>query len=81
MASVSKVTVGTARTVNVRVNTNPATRVRTIQYSAADASFSVSDATDVIFQNTENNLSVLTYDDNIDKFVVQNVPRLNGGTF
>jgi hypothetical protein len=81
MASVSKVTVGTARTVNVRVNTNPATRVRTIQYSAAGASFSVSDATDVIFQNTENNLSVLTYDDNIDKFVVQNVPRLNGGTF
>jgi len=81
MASVSKVTVGTARTVNVRVNTNPATRVRTIQYSAAGASFSVSDATDVIFQNTENNLSVLTYDDNINKFVVQNVPRLNGGTF
>ena len=81
MASVSKVTVGTARTVNVRVNTNPATRVRTIQYSASGVPFNVSDAADVIFQNTENNLSVLTYDDNIDKFVVQNVPRLNGGTF
>lgn len=81
MASVSKVTVGTTRTVNVRVNTSPATRVRTLQYSATGASFQVSDASDVIFQNTENNLSVLTYDDNIDKFVVQNVPRLNGGTF
>lgn len=71
----------TIGSIKVRVNTNPATRVRTIQYSAIGASFSVSDATDVIFQNTENNLSVLTYDDNINKFVVQNVPRLNGGTF
>lgn len=80
MTTISKVTVGTTRTVNVRVNTAPSVRVRNIQYSPSQTLF-VSDAADVIFENTENNLSVLTYDDNIDKFVVQNVPRLNGGTF
>ena len=81
MPIVSKVTIGTTRTVNVRVNTSPASKVRTIGYSPSSSNFAVSNATDVIFENTENNLSVLTYDDNIDKFVVQNVPRLNGGTF
>jgi hypothetical protein len=75
----------TIGTVNVRVNTTPVARVRTIQYSPGTSgtpgTFSVSQATDVEILNTENNLSVLTYDDTTDKFVVQNVPRLNGGTF
>lgn len=75
----------TIGTVNVRINTSPVARVRTIQYSPGSGggggTFSVSQATDVQFLNTENNLSVLTYDDTTDKFVVQNVPRLNGGTF
>ena len=80
MTTISKVTVGTTRTVNVRVNTSPSVRVRNIQYAPSQTLF-VSNAADVIFENTENNLSVLTYDDQLDKFVVQNVPRLNGGTF
>lgn len=80
MAVVQKVTVGSTQAINVRVNTTPATRVRNIQY-IRPTSFSVIDATDVQFLNAENNLSVLTYDDTTDKFVVQNVPRLNGGTF
>lgn len=73
----------TIGTVNVRINTSPVARVRTIQYSpgSGGGTFSVSQATDVQFLNTENNLSVLTYDDTTEKFVVQNVPRLNGGTF
>lgn len=74
----------TIGTVNVRINTSPVARVRTIQYSPGSGgagTFSVSQAEDVQFLNTENNLSVLTYDDTTDKFVVQNVPRLNGGTF
>jgi hypothetical protein len=72
----------TIGTVNVRVNTTPVARVRTIQYSpATSGTFSVSQATDVEILNTENNMSVLTYDDTTDKFVVQNIPRLNGGTF
>jgi hypothetical protein len=66
--------------IKVRVNTSPTVKVRNIQYSPSQTLF-ISNAADVIFENTENNLSVLTYDDNIDKFVVQNVPRLNGGTF
>lgn len=70
----------TIGTVNVRVNTTPTTRVRNIQYIPA-TSFNVIDATDVQFLNSANNLSVLTYDNNTSKFVVQNVPRLNGGTF
>lgn len=80
MPVVQKVTVGTTRTVNVRVNTLPSTRVKNIQYLPG-SSFDVKDAGDVEFLNTENNMSVLTYDDTVDKFVVQNVPRLNGGTF
>lgn len=72
----------TIGTVNVRVNTSPVTRVRTIQYSPGSVgTFNVIDAADVEFLNASGNLSVLTYDDTIDKFVVQNVPRLNGGTF
>lgn len=82
MPTVQKVTVGTTQAINVRVNTAPATRVQNIQYApAAATSFAVKNATDVQFLNAANNLSVLTYDDTTDKFVVQNVPRLNGGTF
>jgi hypothetical protein len=66
--------------IKVRVNTSPTVKVRNIQYSPSQTLF-LSNAADVIFENTENNLSVLTYDDQLDKFVVQNVPRLNGGTF
>jgi hypothetical protein len=76
----------TIGSIKVRVNTAPTVRVRSIQYSPGAGGgqagdFSIANAADVIFENTENNLSVLTYDDNINKFVVQNVPRLNGGTF
>jgi hypothetical protein len=75
-------TTQTIGTVNVRVNTTPVARVRTIQYApGATGTFTVGQADDVQFLNTANNLSVLTYDDTTDKFVVQNVPRLNGGTF
>lgn len=66
--------------IKVRVNTSPTVKVRNIQYSPSQTLF-LSNAADVIFENTENNLSVLTYDEQLDKFVVQNVPRLNGGTF
>ena len=66
--------------IKVRVNTSPTVKVRNIQYSPQQTLF-ISSAADVIFENTENNLSVLTYDEQLDKFVVQNVPRLNGGTF
>ena len=80
MPVVQKVTVGTTQAINVRVNTAPSKRVNNIQYIPA-TSFSLKEAEDYQFENSENNISVLTYDATTDKFVVQNVPRLNGGTF
>lgn len=70
----------TIGTINVRLNTSPVARVRTIQYAPSTA-ISIKDAEDYVFENSEGNLSVLTYDAITDKIVVQNVPRLNGGTF
>lgn len=71
----------TIGTVNVRVNTSPVARVQSIQYLPTAAAYTVAGANDVQIDNTVNNSSVLTYDNTTQKFVVQNVPRLNGGTF
>jgi hypothetical protein len=67
--------------VKISVNGNNPQRVRSIQYLSNPAEFRIADAQDVEIQNTVNNSSVLTYDATTEKFVVQNVPRLNGGTF
>jgi hypothetical protein len=71
----------TIGTVNVRVNTAPVARVQSIQYLPTPGEYTVAGAKDVQIDNTVNNSSVLTYDNTTQKFVVQNVPRLNGGTF
>jgi hypothetical protein len=71
----------TIGTVNVRVNSSPSVRVQSINYLPAPADFLVRQAADVEIMNSANNNSVLTYDNETQKFVVQNVPRLNGGTF
>lgn len=76
---VANVTTGAVR---IAINPNNPQRVQSINYLPAKANdFKVIDAGDVVFENAENNSSVLTYDNTTDKFVVQNVPRLNGGTF
>lgn len=75
---VANVTTGAVR---IAVNPNNAQRVQSINYLPAPSDFNVAQAGDVLFQNTANNNSVLTYDNTIQKFVVQNAPRLNGGTF
>ena len=67
--------------VRIAVNQNNPQRVQSINYLANAADFRVADATDVQFDNTANNNSILTYDNVTQKFVVQDVPRLNGGTF
>lgn len=64
--------------VRIAVNQNNAQRVQSINYLSQ---LRVADATDVRFDNTANNNSILTYDNVTQKFVVQNAPRLNGGTF
>ena len=71
----------TIGTVNVRVNTTPSVRVQSINYLPSASDVIIAQAQDVQIDNTANNLSVLTYDNTLQKFVVQNVPRLNGGTF
>jgi hypothetical protein len=67
--------------VRIATNSNNPKRVQSINYLAAPSDVIISQASDVLFLNTENNSSVLTYDNVTEKFVVQNVPRLNGGTF
>lgn len=75
---IANVTTGAVR---IAVNPNNAQRVQSINYLPTSGDFNVAQAGDVVFENTANNNSVLTYDNTIQKFVVQNAPRLNGGTF
>ena len=67
--------------VKVAVNPGNTQRVQSITYVPTSGDYTISGASDVQFDNTSGNLSVLTYDNTLQKFVVQNVPRLNGGTF
>lgn len=69
----------TTGAVKIAVNSNNPERVRSIQY--LPPSFSVINAQDVELENTANNNSVLTYDASSQKFLIQNVPGINGGTF
>lgn len=75
---IANVTTGAVR---IAVNPGNAQRVQSIQYLPVNSNYTVKGAGDVIFENSSNNASILTYDSTIDKFVVQNAPRLNGGTF
>jgi hypothetical protein len=75
---IANVTTGAVR---IAVNPNNTQRVQSINYLPDAGSFRVLNAADVVFENSANNDSVLTYDNTINKFVVQNAPRLNGGTF
>ena len=65
--------------VRIAINSGNAQRVQSINYLSNPSDVKVADATDVTFENTVNNNAVLTYDNITQKFVVQNVPRLNGG--
>lgn len=71
----------TTGAVRISVNQNNAQKVQSINYLPNATDFTVAAAGDVVFGNTENNSSLLTYDNTTNKFVVQNAPRLNGGTF
>jgi hypothetical protein len=71
----------TTGAVKISVNPNNAQRVQSINYLPVPSAFFVRDASDVQFDNTANNLSILTYDNVTEKFIVQNAPRINGGTF
>jgi hypothetical protein len=79
----SSLPIANVSTGAVRVAVNPGNpqRVQSINYLPVPSDYTVSAAGDVVFDNTANNNSILTYDNTTQKFVVQNAPRLNGGTF
>jgi hypothetical protein len=71
----------TINTVKVSLASVNAPRVKTFNYLPNPTDVVIANATDVEIMNSANNNSVLTYDSTIQKFVVQNIPRVNGGTF
>jgi len=71
----------TTGAVKISINSGNPERVRSINYLGSPGDFIVAGASDVQILNSANNNSVLTYDATSQKFLVQNVPRLNGGTF
>lgn len=70
-------------TGSVKVSVNPGNtqRVKSFNYLPNPTDVVIANAVDVEILNAANNNSVLTYDSTVQKFVVQNIPRLNGGTF
>jgi hypothetical protein len=71
----------TIGTVNVKVNSTPSVRVQSIQYLPNPALYTVKGAADVSVPAGQTGRGVLTYDSVNQEFIVQDVPRLNGGTF
>ena len=67
--------------VKVSVNPGNTQRVKSFNYLPNPTDVIISQASDVEILNAANNNSVLTYDSTIQKFLVQNIPRVNGGTF
>lgn len=71
----------TINTVRVRVDSGVTTRVQSIQYIPNVNQFSVKNAPDVTISDNVTGRGVLTYNQTTQQFVVQDVPRLEGGTF
>ena len=71
----------TIGTVRVTVNPGNTQRVKTISYLTTPGNFIVGQAKDVIYAEELTSRSVMTYDKDTEKFVVQDVPRIDGGTF
>jgi hypothetical protein len=78
--TISRVTVSSPSSVKVRVMNGAPTRVQSIQYLPT-SDFYIKDAKDIEISNNLTGRGVMTYNQTTQKFVVQDVPRLNGGTF
>lgn len=81
--TVKKVTVisPSINAVKVKVNSGLPPRVQSIQYLNNPLDFEIKDASDIDISNNLTGRGVLTYNQTTQEFVVQDVPRLNGGTF
>jgi hypothetical protein len=67
--------------VKVRVNSGLPPRVQSIQYLNNPLDFEIRNATDVEISNNLTGRGVLTYNQTTQEFVVQDLPRLDGGTY
>jgi hypothetical protein len=68
----------TIGTVSVKVNSTPSIKVQSIQYLPGKT---IAGSQDLIIGSPLTSRSVLTYDETTEKFIVQDVPQINGGTF
>ena len=71
----------TIGTVSVRVNSTPSVKVQSIQYLPNPSSYTIKDAADLSISNNLTGRGVLTFNETTQEFVVQDLPRLNGGKF
>jgi hypothetical protein len=71
----------TINTVRVRVDSGATSRVQSIQYLPNMISFDIKDAADLQISNNLTGRGVITYNETTQEFVVQDVPRLDGGTY
>lgn len=67
--------------IKVRVNDGAVPRVQSIQYIPNVNQFSIKNASDVTISDDVTSRGILTYNQETQQFVVQDVPRLEGGTF
>lgn len=80
----SKITVITQPKNRIAINTNQRTQVKSVNVIGASATASAAsrftDLTDVDASSVDNNETVV-YDEVSGKFVVKELPIINGGTF
>lgn len=81
--TIKKVTVisPSINAIKVRVNDGATTRVQSIQYIPNMGDFSLKNASDLTISNNLTGRGILTFNQGTQQFVVQDVPRLEGGTF
>lgn len=70
-----------ASAVRVTVNNTTSKKVQSVGYLPNRTDLTVADLSDVEFSDNLTARSVLTYNSSTEKFVVQDVSRLEGGTF
>jgi hypothetical protein len=67
--------------VRVTVNNSSTKRVQSVNYLPSRTDLTLKQMTDITIEDNASQRAVLTYDPTTEKFVAQDVPRLEGGTF
>jgi hypothetical protein len=74
-----QVTVDPIGSVKVKVNSQSSQRVQSIQYLATGSAFAIKNAYDLEFGNMTS--PIITYNATTEKFIVQTLKAIDGGTF